>query len=140
MKNNVAGPSNIESNKIVFFDGVCALCNKSVKILLKMDKKEALKFAPLQGETAKHLLNDQTSEMISLVYLEHDQIYIKSDAVIRLGLAIGGIGKCMVLFLFIPRFLRNWLYDFIATHRYKIFGKYDQCRMAEENQMDRFLS
>jgi predicted DCC family thiol-disulfide oxidoreductase YuxK len=54
---------------IIFFDGVCNLCNNSVNKLIKMDVKKVFKFASLQGEFARsfvpdHLINHENFDTI----------------------------------------------------------------------------
>jgi len=41
---------------VVFYDGVCGLCDRSVQFLLARDRERVLHFAPLQGPTAAAVL------------------------------------------------------------------------------------
>lgn len=126
---------------IVFFDGVCSFCNQSVDFLIKIDKKNRLKFASLQGETAKSKLNQSTLDQIdSIVYYQESKIYTKSKAIIKLLIDIGGIWKVAYLGYIIPNFIRDYLYDLIARNRYKWFGKRETCRLPNEEEREKILS
>lgn len=128
------------SNSIVLFDGVCGLCNGFINFLIKRDRNLNLRFAPLQGETAKQYVD---AEFIStpgtVVLVEDGQIYTKSEAILRILLRVGGVWKFAFFLFIIPSFLRNIVYDFIAKHRYKWFGKYETCRLPTAEERKHFL-
>jgi predicted DCC family thiol-disulfide oxidoreductase YuxK len=126
---------------IVFFDGVCALCNHAVQTLLKIDRRHRLKFAPLQGETAiVELPEADRRELKTLVIRDHRGVARYSTAVVRILWQIGGIwsffGTCLWL---IPSPIRNWGYRFVSARRYKWFGKYESCRLPKPGERERFL-
>lgn len=125
---------------IVYFDGVCGLCNRFVDFLIRKDKKQKLLFAPLQGETAaKNLGIDPGQEFDSVIFLEGDKLYYKSSAALRILSSMGGSWKLMRVFLIIPGFLRNFVYDIIANNRYKVFGKKEACRIPTKEERQKFL-
>lgn len=132
-----------ENNRqpVVFFDGVCALCNQAVQRLLKMDRQHRLKFAPLQGETARQCLTEaDIRELKTLVV--HDQAGVArySSAVVRILWHVGGlwsfVGSCLWL---IPRPIRDWGYQFVSARRYRWFGKHDACRLPLPGEREQFL-
>lgn len=126
--------------KIIFFDGVCGLCNGFVDFIIKIDKKKVFLFSPLQGPYASSSLSqDMTQDLNSVVVLIDGKIYTKSEAVQRILTEIGGIwGIAKFLFL-IPRSLQNSLYDQVAKNRYVIFGKKSACRIPSEEERSRFV-
>ena len=125
---------------VVFFDGVCNLCQHSVRYLLKHDKKKVLKFASLQGQYAKKTLNaEHLKNLESLLFYNKKTIYKKSDAVLELCKVLGGWHKIFLVGYSLPPFLRNGLYSFIAQNRYRWFGKQDYCMMPTKDIQDRFL-
>ncbi len=127
-------------DKIVFFDGICSFCNQSVDFLMKIDNKNSLKFASLQGKTAKEKLDlIQLENTDSIVYYQHENIYIKSKAVIRLLTDIGGFWNIAYLGYLIPNFIRDFLYDIIAKNRYKWFGKRETCRIPSSEEKGKLL-
>lgn len=127
-------------NRIVFFDGVCGLCNKTVDFLIRWDEAKTLRYAPLQGYTAKRLLTKLEVEHLErVVYYRDGQYLVSSTAVLRLLLDVGGWWKLLSIFLILPAFVRNWVYYFIAKRRYKWFGKLDTCRLPSPQEKHLFL-
>lgn len=128
-------------DKVIFFDGVCGLCDHFVNFLLKIDKKEKLKFASLQGSYAKaHLENGLTDNPHSVVFLTDQKIYIKSKALIHIFYAIGGPWKSVGLFInLFPLFISNFIYDKVAKNRFLFFNKRESCRMPKSHELHRFL-
>lgn len=130
-------------NGIVFYDGVCGLCDRAVRFLLARDKKRTLKFAPLQGETARQR-NDLPEELRSVIFVAQagtalEQIYFRSEAALRLLDHVGGFWRLVSWLRIIPRPARDWVYDAIARRRYRWFGKFDTCRVPAPEVRDRFL-
>jgi predicted DCC family thiol-disulfide oxidoreductase YuxK len=126
---------------IVFFDGVCGFCNFWVDFLLARDRRGRLRFAPLQGETARGMLSSVDVEQLhTLVLWTPRKVYRKSSAVVRILFLLGGFWAVYGgLLWLIPRPLRNWGYGFVARRRYRIFGKKDACRMPTPDERARFL-
>ena len=128
--------------KIIYFDGICNLCNWSVRFILKYDKNVVFLFASLQSEfTKKHLVhfNDPERKNESIVYQDHQVFYTKSDAVLKILNDLGGVWKLFYVFKIIPQNLRDWLYDLIARNRYRLFGKKDNCMIPSPEVKNRFL-
>lgn len=127
---------------ILLFDGVCNLCSGSVQFVLKRNKKENIRFASLQSEFGKKTLQDSQLPVdytSSLVLLENGKTYVKSDAALRLSKHMSGIWKGGSVFLVVPKFIRNAVYDLIAKYRYRWFGKLDVCWLPEPRWRERFL-
>lgn len=127
-------------DRIVFFDGLCHLCNKSVRFLLRIDRNKNLRYAPLQGSTAvKFIHRESLQSMDSMVYLRNDKLHLKSDAALWLLFDASLYFKWIIIFFIIPRFIRNLVYDFIAKRRYQWFGKYDECAIPTKENKHLFL-
>jgi predicted DCC family thiol-disulfide oxidoreductase YuxK len=125
---------------IVFFDGVCNLCQGSVRYLIKHDKKEVLKFASLQGNYAKDFVNEtEIQSMQSILFFDGKMLYKKSTAVLKLSRLLGGWYQLLLLGYILPRFFRDWLYNIVAKNRYRWFGKKDQCMLPSKGFENRFL-
>lgn len=125
--------------EIVFFDGVCGLCNHFVNFLLRHDRKRKLTFSPLQGKTiqktkAASFANEQT-----IVFLQGDLLLVKSRAAIEVIAALGGVWKLSKILLIVPCFIRDFVYSLIAKHRYQWFGKTDVCRLPTSEEKPYFL-
>ncbi len=126
--------------RVVLFDGVCGLCNRTVNTLLAIDLEGRLRFAPLQGEYARDCLGAEArADLESIVYLRGDERYDRSDAVLWICRDLGGPWALAVVFLSIPRPLRDGLYNFIARNRYAIFGKIEACRIPSPEERARSL-
>ena len=125
---------------IVFFDGVCNLCQGSIRYLIKHDKKGVLKFASLQGNYAKDFVNEtKIQSMQSILFFDGKMLYKKSTAVLKLSSLLGGWHQLLLLGYILPRFVRDWLYNIVAKNRYRWFGKKDQCMLPSKGFENRFL-
>lgn len=126
---------------IVFFDGVCGLCNSSVDFVLRNDVHGRLLFAPLQGTTAGQLLPEaDRNNLGSLVLAENGRLYRRSAAVVRILWKLGPLWKLPAALLWIiPAPIRNLGYRLVAALRYRLFGKKTACRMPSPEERSRFL-
>lgn len=133
--------TNLENEQIIFFDGICVFCNKSINLLEDLDKKNKFKFATLQGETAKQLLAISlvSGDLKSLVFYKQGKIFLKSSAVIEIVFQLGGFWKLIKITYIIPKIIRNIFYDLIAKNRYNWFGKNDFCKLPNESNKLKFL-
>jgi predicted DCC family thiol-disulfide oxidoreductase YuxK len=133
---------------IIFYDGVCGLCNALVQFLLKRDKRGALRFASLQSDFAAKVLGrhgidpgDLDTVQVVVNYEQPDErVLNRSDAILRASSELGGFWKAAAaLGQIVPRPLRDLVYGFIARNRYQVFGKYDTCMLPDPSQRSRFL-
>jgi predicted DCC family thiol-disulfide oxidoreductase YuxK len=127
---------------IIFFDGVCNLCNGAVSFIIKRDKKNQFQFASLQSEFAEDFLSNYPElppDLDSIVYVEEGKIYFKSAAAIRIARKLGGIYKMAAIFKLLPRKLGDRLYDYIARNRYRWFGKRESCMVPDPSLRSRFF-
>jgi len=129
------------NNKIVFFDGVCNLCNGSVDFLIRKDNRRILKYSPLQGkEIKKHNVSLNQEDLNTLYYYDGQHLLEKSAAWTELLKVIGGPWKAIgILCSLLPKTLLDWLYDRVATSRYAIFGKRETCRLPTPEERELFL-
>ncbi|MBI3141792.1 MAG: DUF393 domain-containing protein [Bacteroidetes bacterium] len=142
MKSEPLTESFPNDRPIVFFDGVCGLCNRSVDWLLARDKKNnAFLFAPLQGETARLTLATQFVVNPSTIIVWHNgRSLAKSEAVIYichyLSWPYTWLGKLLNVF---PLTITNKAYDRLAAKRYAWFGKKETCRLPSPEERSKFL-
>jgi predicted DCC family thiol-disulfide oxidoreductase YuxK len=135
------------SNPIVLYDGVCGLCNRAVQFLLKRDRHDRLRFASLQSDFAATLLkrHGRDHQDLDTVYAvlnygeANETLLAKSDAFLLLAKVISGVWSIARVARIIPRPIRNWLYDFVARHRYQVFGKYDACMLPDPRYKHKFI-
>lgn len=127
------------NQNIVFFDGVCNLCSNLVQWLIKRDRKGVLCYAPLQGETAKEILMPEKWQKIdSIVFYVDGRFYSKSSAVLKIFSQLGFPYSAAILFFVFPRFIRDFVYDWVARNRYRWFGKKSECWLPDERLMSKF--
>ena len=120
---------------IVFFDGVCHLCNGFVDAVISRDKSHAYLFAPLQGTTASELLPDEERvNLDTVIYYESGKLYHRSAAIIKIVSGLGGVYNLINISWIIPSFLRDLLYSYVAKNRYIWFSKRDFCRLPTEKE------
>lgn len=131
---------DLDTTSVLFFDGVCNLCNRTVDFLIRRDKKHVLRFAPLQGSSAQRMLKADLIEALpSVVFLDKDGVYQRSTAVLRAVAKLGGLWPAAKVLLIIPRPVRDAVYNWIARNRYKWFGKRDTCRLPTPQERAMFL-
>jgi len=125
---------------IVFFDGVCGLCNSAIDFLMRKDKKKVLLFAPLQGSTAAKLLpHGEATSLSSMVYYSEGKISYRTKAILNLLWDMGGWWTLFSIFRIVPAFIRDIFYNWMAASRYKWFGKKETCRIPTVEERGRFL-
>ena len=130
----------MNNEHVIYFDGVCGLCNSFVKLLLKVDSD--LKFATLQGNSGQKLLtkiNFNKSEFDTVIFKKNDQVYTKSSAVFEIFKTIGGLWKVFLIFSVLPISITDAVYRYIALRRFKVFGKLDQCDITIFNKPGQFI-
>jgi predicted DCC family thiol-disulfide oxidoreductase YuxK len=130
------------SHPVIFFDGVCNLCNRSVQFVIKKDKKKQFRFASLQGKAGQELLrqfNLPADQFNSFILVEGDHIYNRSTAVLRMLRKLGSAWQLFYGFIIVPKFIRNAIYNWIARNRYKWFGKKNECMIPTPELKERFL-
>jgi predicted DCC family thiol-disulfide oxidoreductase YuxK len=134
----------IEQRRIILFDGVCNLCNGSVIFILRHEKRPDFQFASIQSETGERLLEWcglPPGYSQAVILIDHGKIYLGSSAALK----IGGQLKFPWSFLshaglMVPKWIRDWVYRQIASHRYQWFGKSDVCMVPTKEVKRRFLS
>ena len=128
--------------KIIFFDGVCNLCNWSVQFIIKHDKKSIFSFASLQSDFAKKRLahaNGQDIIYSSVVYCYNDLILTRSDAILKIIEGLNGYWRFLSVLKVVPKSWRDGVYDVIANNRYRWFGKRHKCMLPSAEISSRFL-
>jgi len=129
-----------EYKQIIFFDGVCNLCNSFVDFVLRHDKERIFQVASLQGETAKTKLPAELRDSVSSVVLySQGELLVKSDAALSVLTQLGGAWSLLKVFWVVPRSLRDIMYDLVARYRYVLFGRKESCRLPTKEERAVFL-
>jgi len=132
----------ITPKPIIYFDGVCNLCNSAVQFVVRHDKKGKFLFAPLQsdqGVIAQEKANVPMKSAGTVLLFYRGKYYGRSAAALHTLRLLGGWWQIFFLFILVPPFIRNFVYDYIAAHRYKWFGKQEACMMPTPELKERFL-
>ena len=131
----------VEEN-IVLFDGVCHLCDGAVRFILKRGKSSLLRFAPLQSEVGKNFLRKYgypENYLGGLIYIKKNRAYDRSSACLYIAGKLKFPWNIIILFLVVPKPLRDLIYGIIASMRYRLFGKKESCSLPQGESLDRFL-
>ena len=128
-----------ELSNIILFDGVCNFCNKWVDIMQSLDSEKKFRFCALQSPKGRDFVNqigrnpDTLSSVILIKSIENNEVYIKSDAVLKVAEQLGAFWFMFSKFnSALPLFIRNAVYDLIARNRYSLLGRRDQCRCTDD--------
>jgi len=127
---------------ILLFDGICKLCNRLVIFVIRRDKDAKIKFTPLQSASGMSLLKKtglSVHDINSIVFIEGENLFLKSSAVLHIFKALGCGWRLFYGFIIIPKFIRDFLYNIVARHRYRIFGKRETCMIPSPDIEKRFL-
>ena len=132
-----------KNKKIVLFDGVCNLCNRSILFIIKRDYNDTFRFAPIQSVTGQKLIKefqfDPTKIDSIVLYIPEKGLFSRSGAVLRISKDLKFPYNLYNLFLIIPSFIRNWVYDYIARNRYRWYGKREICMVPSLELKKKFL-
>ena len=122
---------------LIVFDGNCSLCNKFVLFVVKRDYNDHFRFISLQNPNLHKYLNSSNKidaiEANSILLINHEgDVKIKSEAITLTFCRLKGLKSLTLIMKFFPNKIRNLVYSLVAKHRYKIFGKTDQCSLVEQ--------
>lgn len=138
----------VPSMTVVFYDGVCGLCDRLVQFLLARDRRGALRFATLQGDLAQRTLvpagydpADLDSVLVIAEYgTPHERVLSRSRAVLYAAAQLGGGWAVLArMARIVPPNLADWVYAAVARRRYRVFGRFDACPLPRPEWRDRFL-
>jgi predicted DCC family thiol-disulfide oxidoreductase YuxK len=136
-----------ESNPIVLYDGVCGLCNRLVQFLLQRDTHDRFRFASLQSTLGQEIVSRHGADPLDLdtfyVVLDYGQpaerLLARSEGIIYALTALGGFWSIAGVGKALPKAVRDGLYNFVARHRYQVFGKHESCMLPEPKHRAKFL-
>ena len=127
---------------VIVFDGVCALCSRWVRFLLRFDRHGRYRFAAMQGTHGRRLMRAHgldPDDPLSFLLVEHGHAHTDTDAIVRVLAGLGGPWRLAALARLLPRSLRDRGYRWLARNRYRWFGRHDACHLPAPEQAARFL-
>lgn len=133
----------LENVAVVLFDGVCNLCNGSVLFIIKRDTKSKFKFASLQSEYGVEQMkkfNLPPSSLNSVLLIKDGRLFQRSNAALEIASLLDGLWPMLYAFKIVPAFLRDLVYDWIASNRYRWFGKKEACMIPTPEMRARFIN
>ncbi|MEM9251575.1 MAG: DCC1-like thiol-disulfide oxidoreductase family protein [Planctomycetota bacterium] len=132
---------DVANHPVVFFDGMCGMCNSAVDFVMKRDRAGKFRFATLQGGLAKAELDDAFDgpQPDSLVLMDAAGVHVYSTGILRILRDLPAPWSCLSVGLIVPRPIRDAVYRFVAKHRYRVFGRKDACRMPTPEERDRII-
>jgi predicted DCC family thiol-disulfide oxidoreductase YuxK len=132
----------LPASSILFFDGVCNLCNGFVQFVIARDPAGHFRFASLQSAAGQEVLRTHglpTEQFKSILLLENGRLYTRSSAGLRILRHLGGVWSWLYVLMLVPSFLRDPLYDWVSRNRYRWFGKQESCMLPTPELKTRFL-
>jgi len=127
---------------VILFDGLCNLCSSSVQFIIRHDKKDLFRFASLQGEVGQQVLKAHhlpADDLNSFVLYQQGMVYTKSSGALRVAKQLNGAWPLLYVFIIIPPFIRNAIYSWVASNRYKWFGKKNECWLPTPALRKKFI-
>jgi len=131
---------------VLLYDGVCGFCNGVVRTILRFDRRGTLRFAALDSDFAKAVIDRHPSlaDVDTMVFVDDpgqpgENVSVRSAAALRVARYLGGPWKVLLVAGLIPERLSDWLYDRFAGIRYRVFGQYDSCPVPGPDVRARFL-
>ncbi len=133
--------TSLTDHPLVLFDGYCNLCNSSVQLIIRNDKKAWFHFASLQSDTGRSIMEkfDMDPDDLKTFILYHrGKLYTRSAAALRVAGSLRFPYNLLSVFIVIPPFLRNIVYNWVARNRYRWFGRRESCMVPTPDIKARF--
>jgi predicted DCC family thiol-disulfide oxidoreductase YuxK len=130
---------------VLLYDGVCGFCNKTVQMVIGLDRNGSMRFAALQSDYGGGVVgrHPELRGVDSVVFVEQtgggERVHVRSDAALKVASYLGGFWKLLLAAKVLPRPLRDYFYDLFARNRYRVFGRYDTCMLPPPEVRSRFL-
>jgi predicted DCC family thiol-disulfide oxidoreductase YuxK len=130
------------STHVYVYDGVCVLCSKAVQYILKHERHKLIQFVAIQSQEGQALALAHGVDPIkpeTLLFIENGMAFTGSDGILRLLQHTGGPARLLLIGRIVPRAIRDVIYGFIARNRYRLFGKYNTCKVPSADVRHRFV-
>jgi predicted DCC family thiol-disulfide oxidoreductase YuxK len=139
-RDNPGIPPFDDSRPLFLFDGICVLCSTGVAYLMRHDKQGRIALASAQSKLGGALFGHYGMQIDdSYLLIADGRAYTKVDGWVRVAREMGGIWRIAELMLLVPRPIRDWLYDKLASNRYRLFGQTGYCELLTPEQRERMI-
>ena len=130
-----------ESYPVVFYDGECLLCNRSIQWIIKNDTKDRFRFSTLDKLVSNEVrILEGVPIPDSIIVMDKGKMYFQSEAVLLILSKMAMPYKLLsMLSNIIPLSVRNKMYQLIAKYRYRWFGKADSCILPPKDWASKFI-
>ena len=128
---------------LVLYDGVCNLCARSIQFVIRHDREGIFRFVSIQsplGQSIYRAHGLDPEALPSFLVISRGRAFTRSDGTLEVLFRCGGIWKWVALLRWIPGFIRNPVYDWVARNRYRWFGKSESCLLPTPELRSRFLA
>jgi len=132
----------VKPDFLVLFDGTCNLCNRNMLFLIAHNPAQNLMFCPVQSASGMALLRSlgmSTEHHETMLFLERDAVWQKSDAIIHIAQHLSWPWRWINWGKYVPRRIRDRLYSLLANNRYKIMGRREVCALPRADIAKRFI-
>lgn len=131
-----------EPKAVMLFDGVCNFCNRSVRFVMKHDRRAFFRFAALQspaGERLQKQYGFDPAALDAFILIERGRAYERSAAALRVMRRLAFPWSLAWTLRFVPRPVLDFAYDQFARRRYRWFGRRSACMVPGERVRARFV-
>lgn len=135
-------PYITKEDRVILFDGVCNFCTFWSKFILRYDRNKFFKLCAMQSEKGREILRHFSlpeNNYETLILIEENKLITKSSAVLKIANTLPFPWKAGILLKIIPTYIRDIIYDFIASNRYRVFGKRETCILPTKEEIERFI-
>ncbi len=126
---------------LILFDPYCRLCSAAVRYVIKKDRKKLFHYGSLYSKRGKFFKKvlPWKQQKNTIIYFEQEKVFTQSDAVIRIIAKLKGIHRLVIVFKFLPKGFRDYIYRIIAKYRYRLFGKMDDVFVHVNEERELFV-
>lgn len=136
----------MEPEHLVLYDGTCGVCHRTVQWILREDARGIFRFAPLQGTTAAAVRSrhpELPTDLDSVVYVDRadgtDHLYVRAEALFRIGERLGGRAAWLGRLRVLPRLVTDSAYRAFARNRHLVSRALGACPLPPPSAQARFL-
>jgi predicted DCC family thiol-disulfide oxidoreductase YuxK len=128
------------NSPVVFYDGDCGFCNRSVQFILDHERGSKLHFCALHSEMAEDFFREHNfpqPDLSTFYFWNGKQLYERSTGGLHVAAYLKAPYSWMKVLLIVPKFIRDGVYNWIAKRRHQLASQ--QCALPTPEQRKRFI-